>query len=95
MGSRSAALAHQNNFDIAWCRGSVSELLFAPVRAPMHTVLCFISVSNVMTIFALLLTNIHCLKFSVGMYNVSLATQNQCEVATLCAWELLDAHLEI
>ena len=35
--SCSAALAHQNNFDIAWCRGSVSELLFAPVRAPACT----------------------------------------------------------
>ena len=27
-----AALAHQNNFDIAWCKGSVAEKLFAPVR---------------------------------------------------------------
>ncbi|KAK9843730.1 hypothetical protein WJX81_003891 [Elliptochloris bilobata] len=26
-------LAHQNNFDIAWCKGSVSERLFAPLVA--------------------------------------------------------------
>ena len=26
-----AALAHQNDFDVCWARGSVSELLFAPL----------------------------------------------------------------
>jgi hypothetical protein len=26
-----AALQHQNNFDVCWCRGSVAELLFAPL----------------------------------------------------------------
>ena len=26
-----AALQHQNNFDVCWCKGSVAELLFAPL----------------------------------------------------------------
>lgn len=29
--SAHAALAHQNDFDVCWARGSVSELLFAPL----------------------------------------------------------------
>ena len=30
-----AALAHQNDFDVCWARGSVSELLFAPLVSPI------------------------------------------------------------
>lgn len=26
-----AALQHQNSFDVCWCKGSVAELLFAPL----------------------------------------------------------------
>ena len=34
-----AALAHQNNFDIAWCKGSVAEKLFVPVRGTPYRAL--------------------------------------------------------
>ena len=34
--SAHAALAHQNDFDVCWARGSVSELLFAPLVSHLH-----------------------------------------------------------
>lgn len=35
-----AALAHQNDFDVCWARGSVSELLFAPLVSHLLTQRC-------------------------------------------------------
>ena len=36
-----AALAHQNDFDVCWARGNVSEVIFAPLvsNQPLHLVL--------------------------------------------------------
>lgn len=30
-----AALAHQNDFDVCWAKGSVSELIFDPLVSPL------------------------------------------------------------
>ena len=30
-----AALAHQNDFDVCWARGNVSEVIFAPLVSPL------------------------------------------------------------
>ncbi len=31
MTDSSAALAHQNDFDVCWCKGSVAECIFQPL----------------------------------------------------------------
>jgi len=38
--SAHAALAHQNDFDVCWARGSVSEVLFAPLVSHLLTQRC-------------------------------------------------------
>ena len=38
-----AALAHQNDFDVCWARGNVSEVIFAPlvsILALLHVLVC-------------------------------------------------------
>ena len=38
-----AALAHQNDFDVCWARGNVSEVIFAPLvsyPALLHVLAC-------------------------------------------------------
>lgn len=36
-----AALAHQNDFDVCWTKGSVAELIFTPLVRSLHICTAF------------------------------------------------------